>query len=1495
MEKERRRLAFALALFSVLSVAGILIADSVAEADAEPVSYGSATLPYGGVTVPWDALEDGAYYYVIEKGAVSIDFQGHDGKGLEVMLAGSGLIVNFRTSEVYGVLEKTTEMTIDRKTITLVMVPGVGYDLPIYGILQDGETSPSKITVYLNQYFSQDVSLTYKYGSKGSSDNLPPGVSASFSKNSETVTLSGTPTRTGTYDSTLTFTNVAVSYGEIRCILTIEVLPAYTVTYNANGGSCNVSSAVWKEGGNDLTLPAATRTDQNFLGWYTQASGGTYVGTTNDSYVPTRDTTLYAHWQQKDEPVTSISITGSSSVKVGDTMVLTAVSSPASASNRWVNWTISSGDSHISMTGPTDTTSGGTVTIKGLSVGTAVVKATARDGSGVTKTFTVTVKTDVVYNSFTLQYYANGGSGAPTSFSDSSTDSYYDTTVSTVKPSKSGYDFLGWSTSSSDTSADYKPGDTIRLYPGTTKLYAVWKAQTDYWYLYYDAGEGSGAPAAQKKLVTSGAASATFTISSTKPVREGYEFLGWTKTSGSSTASFQPGGSITIYSTPTTLYAVWKETVTEYEFNLEFDLDGGTGGPGDIHFKSEKRSYETEIPEGAPEKAGYDFRGWGESAGTDTVRYFAGDKITLSPGTKTLYAVWKQVSYVLILNVNGGNGENRTLTGYGSSGGYTFTIPSDFIPTKDGYTFAGWSTSYNGDVEYSPGGKFTCDSATLYAVWTKNVAKITYTLIYNANGGKDAPEKQTVTVDEGKEASVTLSTKEPVRDGYDFLGWSDRSDSSQPLYSKGEANVVLKSTTTELFAVWSMRSVTYMLTYNGNASDATNVPEPVTKQGYETCTFIVSTQIPVREGCLFVGWSKNPDASGIAEYKGGSTIVTSERNPIIYAVWVDDKKTWTLNFDANGGTGEPSSITEEAPGYSHTFAIPDDAPVWEDHVFLGWSTSKSATEASIAAGGEFTTSSPKSTLHAVWKETPKDSFFLNFNLMGGTDGPSAIGPFYGRGEYKTTVPAGIPKSEEGLFQGWATEPNGKVAYQPGDSIVLKPGTTTLYAKWSNDPEVTYTLNFDLMGGSNGPTPQSGSSRGQYTFTIPADIPVKEGYSFAGWADEKGGDATYQPGDSYKASLQKTTLYAVWQGDTEYRLSFKLIDGTSGPSDLVENGGLDGHEFTIPADIPVKEGYGFKGWATAEDGAADYQPGSKFKAERPGTTYLYAVWERLHIELTFRLIYDPNGGEGGPVANPVKTYGDSAKFEVPTEKPTRKGFTFLGWSDHKDSDGVNYTAGSYVFVTAKNSVDGVRTIYAVWAEGENSRVFTLILDPNGGKDAPTVEPQTSSEDSVNFLLPEGKPVREGYTFVGWTESLVKPVLHQPGEIVTVYYGDDGKYTLYAYWEKEGTLKAVPEVDVKGKTISYDASESGGYAKVLWTFGDGTSSWDVKGEHTYSEPGTYVVKLTVYSANDRVHSDTVSVTIEEAEESSDMSGIIKAIAAIAVIVIVLILAARLFGLF
>ncbi len=76
--------------------------------------------------------------------------------------------------------------------------------------------------------------------------------------------------------------------GYVRQTVPLE----YTVTFNANGGSVNPSSAV-TTGGKLASLPTPTRAGYDFAGWYTAASGGQQV-TTNTDF--TQTTTVYAHW-----------------------------------------------------------------------------------------------------------------------------------------------------------------------------------------------------------------------------------------------------------------------------------------------------------------------------------------------------------------------------------------------------------------------------------------------------------------------------------------------------------------------------------------------------------------------------------------------------------------------------------------------------------------------------------------------------------------------------------------------------------------------------------------------------------------------------------------------------------------------------------------------------------------------------------------------------------------------------------------------------------------------------------------------------------------------------------------------------------------------------------------------------------------------------------------------------------------------------------------------
>lgn len=76
--------------------------------------------------------------------------------------------------------------------------------------------------------------------------------------------------------------------------VTISEPKTYTVTYDANGGLCSVTSDV-VEPGKSVTLPNATRDGYIFRGWSTSKTGD--YGQTG-SYWPNGDVTLYAVWRK---------------------------------------------------------------------------------------------------------------------------------------------------------------------------------------------------------------------------------------------------------------------------------------------------------------------------------------------------------------------------------------------------------------------------------------------------------------------------------------------------------------------------------------------------------------------------------------------------------------------------------------------------------------------------------------------------------------------------------------------------------------------------------------------------------------------------------------------------------------------------------------------------------------------------------------------------------------------------------------------------------------------------------------------------------------------------------------------------------------------------------------------------------------------------------------------------------------------------------------------
>lgn len=146
----------------------------------------------------------------------------------------------------------------------------------------------------------------------------------------------------------------------------------------------------------------------------------------------------------------------------------------------------------------------------------------------------------------------------------------------------------------------------------------------------YNANGGSGAPGSQTKYYGK-----TLKLSTTKPKRTGYNFLGWS-TSSSGSVKYAPGASYTSNAS-VTLYAVW-ERIT---FSVSFDAgaNGGTVGEGEVENISVTYSYNQALGElPIAKKRNYKFLGWNTSEDGSGLYV---DSTTTVTSAVTYYAIFE--------------------------------------------------------------------------------------------------------------------------------------------------------------------------------------------------------------------------------------------------------------------------------------------------------------------------------------------------------------------------------------------------------------------------------------------------------------------------------------------------------------------------------------------------------------------------------------------------------------------------------------------------------------------------------------------------------------------------------------------------------------------------------------------------------------------------------------------------------------------------------------
>lgn len=324
------------------------------------------------------------------------------------------------------------------------------------------------------------------------------------------------------------------------------------------------------------------------------------------------------------------------------------------------------------------------------------------------------------------------------------------------------------------------------------------------------------------------------------------------------------------------------------------------------------------------------------------------------------------------------------------------------------------------------------------------------------------------------------------------------------------------------------------------------------------------------------------------------------------------------------------------------------------------------------------------------------------------------------GTVNVTAPA-APEREGFTFTGWSE--GADTSYNAG-AVITVSSARKFTAQWSPVAAEQATLTFSTGEGAFADGTNTASVSVNVGAAYSAEVPKREGYTFAGWLDENG--------KLWTGAIDVTedlVLTAQWDviGHT---VTFNFgITGYPNETITVKDGNIIN---TWPT-IPENPGYEFAGW---------YRDDVEWDDNAPvkGPVSLTAHWNTVNYTVTF----NPNGGylqAGGADGEAVvPANGTIPADEVPTA--LREHYTFKGWATTADAAEPNFTAGP-----SGDAVTGPTTLYAVWERNQVDVHFygdEGTLD--GGKSRVTV---TINEGDVmsSELIPTPDE-REGYTFDGW---------------------------------------------------------------------------------------------------------------------------------------------------
>ncbi len=340
------------------------------------------------------------------------------------------------------------------------------------------------------------------------------------------------------------------------------------------------------------------------------------------------------------------------------------------------------------------------------------------------------------------------------------------------------------------------------------------------------------------------------------------------------------------------------------------------------------------------------------STGSITISSFQGRKVDGSSDTWDATSNTKGATFGVYSN-------SRCTTLLGSNSTNLSVIAFPISSSTQGYSYPYTMDAPNPDYTLSyPAGGTVYIKLSFYGSDVTNISEsyfissgisvtaTTYTVSFNANGGSGAPSSQTKTYG----TALTLSSTVPTRTGYTFLGWSTSSTATVATWSAGGSYTTNASDT--LYAVWELNSYTVSYSANGGSG----APSSQTK--YYGTTLVLSSTVPTRTGYTFNGWNTNSGGTGTSYAAGGN--YTANAAATLYAQWT--QITYTISYDANGGSGAPSNQTKY---YGTTLTLSSTVPTWSGYTFKNWNTASGGTGTSYSSGASYT-SNAAATMWAQW-------------------------------------------------------------------------------------------------------------------------------------------------------------------------------------------------------------------------------------------------------------------------------------------------------------------------------------------------------------------------------------------------------------------------------------------------------------------------------------------------------------------------------------------------